>query len=186
MKLIDIANKINKSKKNESFVDTTIFYYDLNYNFEYVEQERLKSYYIGRWYCTDSYVGWRMYFLDDEPVAISIQQSRKSEEEFEWFSRELALKVRDYLISIMPNNEEELSFNLCDINKEVGDNYKISFNNQILDSDKAIFNGESIQILERIKETPDWGIDRQLKVKLSSGEEKILNIDELDFKFNLV
>lgn len=185
MKLIDIAKKIDKSKKNESSVDTMAFSSEFNYEFDYIEQDRLKCYWIGNWYCTDSYVGYRMYFLDDEPVAVSTQQGRKCNEGFEWFSRELAIKVRDYLISIMPKQEDELNFKLCDINEDIGDGYKISFNVEILNPERATYNGETIQILERIKENPDWGIDKQLKVKLFNGEKRIININEIVFSFNL-
>ena len=187
MKLIDIANKIDKSNKNESYVNTDQFSSELNYEFDWIEQDRLKAYWIGNWYCTDSYVGYRMYFLDDEPVAFSTQVGRKCNEIFNWFSKELALKTRDYLISIMPNNkEDDLNFNLCDINKDVGGNYKIEYNSQILNPDKAVYNGKPIKILERIKEIPDWGIDKKLKIQLSNGEERIVNIEELDFKFHLI
>ena len=185
MKLIDIAKRIDKSKGNESSVDTMEFSSEFNYDFEYVNQDRLKAYWIGNWYCTDSYVGYRMYFLDDEPVAVSSQIGRKYDEIFEWFSKELALKVRDYLIFIMPNSAEEFNFKLCDINEDLGDSYKISFNSEILNPERATYNGESIKILERIKENPDWGIDQQLKVELPDTEQKIIDIKEIDFKFNL-
>ena len=186
MKLIDIANKIDKSKKNESQVDTMEFSSELNYEFDYVSQDRLKAYWIGNWYCTDSYVGHRMYFLDDEPVAVSTQTGRKSNETFKWFSKELTLKVKDYLISLM-SKDDELNIMVCDINRDIGDSFKISFNGEILNPKNATYNGgESIEILERIKDTPDWGIDEMLKVRLNSGEEKVLNVRDLDFKFNLI
>jgi len=185
MKLIDIANKIDKSEKNESYVDTDQFSSEFNYEFDWIKQDRLKAYWIGNWYCTDSYVGYRMYFLDDEPVAVSIQKGRKWPEEFNWLSKELALKVREYLISIMPKKEDDLYFNICDINEDIGDSYKIEFNSQILNINNAVLNGKPIKILERIKEAPDYGIDKMLKIKLSNGEEKIVNIKELDFKYYL-
>jgi len=186
MKLIDIANKIDKSERNESYVNTDQFSSEFNYEFDWVKQDRLKAYWIGNWYCTDSYVGYRMYFLDDEPVAFSIQKGRKWSEKFNWISKELALKVREYLISIMPKREDELNIKICDINEDIGDSYKIEFNSQILNPDNAMLYGESIKILERIKETPDWGIDKMLKIRLSNGKEEIVDIKELDFKYHLV
>jgi len=186
MKLIDIANKIDKSQKNESYVDIEDFSSEFDFDFGFnLQQDKIKAYWIGNWYCTDSYVGYRMYFLDDEPVAVSMQTGRKSNETFEWFSKELALKVKDYLISLM-QKDDELNIKICDINRDIGDSFKISFNGEILNPKNATYNGESIEILERIKDTPDWGIDEMLKIKLGNGEEKILNVRDLDFKFNLV
>lgn len=185
MKLADIAKKIDKSKINESEIDITDFSTEFNCDFKYVDQDRLKAYYIGNWCCTDSWVGWRMYFFDEEPVAFSFQPGRKCDQEFEWFSKEKALKVRDYLLSLMSKDDEELGLNFRNINDDIGEGFKIQFNNQIINPDKATYNGEQIYILERIKDDPDYGIDQNLKIKLKSGEEKVVNIKDLDFKFNL-
>ena len=186
MKIIDIANKIDKSKRNEDWIDLSIFDYELDIQFNNydVTQERLKCYWIGNWYCTDSWVGYRMYFLDNEPVAVSTQTGRKCNEEFEWFSKDSALKTREYLISLMTKDNDELNITLCDLNEELGEGYKIQFNGQIIMSyNRPMLNGEPIKILERIREKPDYGIGRELKIKLSNGGEKIVNIRELDFGF---
>jgi len=185
MKLIEIANKIDKSKKNESYVDIENFSSEFDLEFGYIDQDRLKAYWVGNWYCTDSYVGYRMYFLDDEPIAFSIQNGRKSNETFKWFSKELALKVKDYLISLM-SDDDELKIDLCDINEDIGDSFKIGFNNQILNPKRAMYNGESIEILEEIKDKNNWGIGKELRVKLFNGEETIINVHDVDFQFNLV
>jgi len=190
MKLIDIANKIDKSKKNECYINVSNFTYNLNYDrFDYDEfdydnesNQRLKAYWFGNWHCTDSYVGYKMYFLDNEPVAVSTQNGRKSDEEFEWFSEELAIKVKNYLISLMPK-KREVNITLCDINDDIGDGYKIHYNGQLLPKyNKPIFNGESVKILEEMKNKP-YGTDDRLKIKLNSGEEKEIGISDLDFKF---
>lgn len=188
MKLIDIANRIDKSKSNEAYIDTSNFNDEFQCDFDYIDESRmdkLKAYWIGSWYCTDSCVGYRMYFLNDKPVAFSAQIGRKYNEEFEWFSKELALEVRNYLISLIPI--EGFHFSICDINKEVGDTYKIDFNDNLLTENKnrTILNGKPIEILERIRETHDYGMDTLLRIKLQNGEEKIVDIREIDFKFYL-
>jgi len=187
MKLIDIANKIDKSQKNESYVDIENFSSEFDFDFGFnLQQDKVKAYWIGNWYCTDSYVGYRMYFLDGEPVAVSTQTGRKSNEQFEWFSKELALKVKDYLISLMSKDENELNIKLCDINDDIGDSFKINFNAEILNPERATYNSEAIEILEKIKDEHNWGIGSQLRIKLLNEEEKIIDIKELDFKFNIV
>lgn len=184
MKLRDIAKKIDKSKKNQDEVDISNISEELDINFYgWIEQDRLVCYWIGNWYCTDSWVGYRMYFLDDEPVAVSTQNGRKSDEQFEWFGKETACKVRDYILSIIP--KEELSIKLCSLDDDIGDSYKISFNTQVLDWSRAKYEGEPIEFIERIRENPDYGIDQKSRVKLSSGEEIIVDIKDLDFAFCL-
>ena len=181
MKIIDIAKRIDKSKDNESWVDTYKLGEEFNLNLDYVEQTRLKSYWLGNWYCTDTWVGYKIYFLDNEAVAFSIQSARKSDEEFHWFSKDLALKVKKYLLTFLI--EEELHINVCNINDEIGDSYKIQFNSQILSCNKPTLNNEEITIIERIRYENDYGIDQELKIRLKNGEEKIVNVQNLDFKY---
>ncbi|WP_342490465.1 hypothetical protein [Bacillus sp. FSL R5-0443] len=183
MKLIDIANKIDKSKQNESEVDTQDIGRELGLdNVPYVEQDRLKCYWVGNWYCTDSYVGYRIYFLDNEPAAFSIQLGRKYKESFHWFTLELATKVREYLLSLI--QEKELNISICDINEDIGDSYKIEFNEQILNFNRARLNNEKVEILEKIKHT-SFGINTEVKIKLPDGEEKHVDISDLDFDFHI-
>jgi len=184
MKLIDISKRIDKSKNNEDYVDSETISNEFNLDLYYVKQDKLKSYWIGNWCCTDTWVGYKMYFLDDEHVAVSSQATRKSDENIEWFSKELALKIRDYLLSLMIKEDEK--FTIGDINEDIGEGYKINFNEQIINRDKAEFNGEQVKILEYIKETPNWGIDTKLKIELTNGEIREVEVEELDFRFNIV
>lgn len=189
MKLIDIINRLDKSEDNESYIDIQeLAYNEFDLSIRYIEKHKLKAYWIGGWYCTCEYVGYRVYFFDNEPVAISIQKARKCDEEFKWFSEELAMKVKKYLLDLVIEEEVEDRYDICDINEDIGESYKISFNNQIssINRDKATLNGEPIEILERIRETPDYNIDNSLKVRLLSGEEKIIEVSEIDFKYNIL
>lgn len=181
MKIIDIAKRIDKSKNNEEWVDIPKIGNEFNLSLDYVEQTRLKSYWVGNWYCTDTWVGYRMYFLDDEAVAFSIQSGRKCNEEFHWFSKELAIKTKEYLLTFLI--EEDLDINICNINDEIGDSYKIEFNSQILSCNRPTLNNEDIIIVERIRYKNDYGIDQELKIRLKNGEDKVVNISELDFKY---
>lgn len=181
MKLIEIANRVDKSKDNEAWVNISEIGEEFNLDIDYVEQDRLKSYWVGNWYCTDTWVGFKIYFLDNEAVAFSMQPARKSDEEFHWFSKELALKVKKYLLTLLI--DEKMYINICNINEDLGDSYKIQFNSQILSCNKPMLNGEEITILERVRYENDYGIDRELKIQLKTGEEKIVNIEDLDFKY---
>lgn len=180
MKLVDIANTIDKSEQNEDWINLEEIGETLGlHTIPYAEQDRLKCYWIFNWYCTDTYVGYRMYFFDDEPVAFSQQIGRKYDEEFQWFSLESADKIRAYLLSFL-RDDNELAVNICDINEDIGDNFKLDFNGQILKSDKVTLNGEKVEILEKFRTHP-YGIDTELKVKLLSGEEKNVSVRELRF-----
>jgi len=185
MKLIDIAKNLDKSKDNEDWIDTTDIGDELGIEVPYVKQERLKCFWVGNWYCTDSYVGYRMYFFEDEPVAFSFQRGRKWDEEFSWFSEEIAQKVKEYLLTLVEEKEDELNIDVCDINEELGDHFKIEFNAQILNDNFVTLAGEKVKLLERIINKPH-GIDSMQKIQLPNGEIKEVDIEELDFGFHLV
>lgn len=186
MKLIDIANKIDKTKLNEDFINVIDFSEEFNYDFysgSYIEQDRLKCYWVENWICTDTLVGTKMYFLDNEPVAVSMRQARKCDEKFKWFSKDLALKVKNYLISLMKEEEKEIDFEICDLNEDIGeDSYKIYYSSQLDFNKKAMLKGEDIEIIERVNH---GYLSNELKIKTHNGEIKVVNIEELDFKFHL-
>jgi len=188
MKIKDIIKKVNKSDKFKDSVcvgeiaeEMDIF--DVHC---WEEQNRLVSYYIGSWYCTDSYVGYKVYFFDDEPVAVTSQLGRKCDEKFEWISKEAYIKVRDYVISF---REDVLNDNipLANMDEDIGDTYKINFNGQLFDYHKeiALYNGKNVKIVELIKDKKNYGTDSELKIQYENGEIIIINIKELDFPYNL-
>ena len=180
MRYVDITNNINKTSKNESWIDIDVIGEELNLDLfnQSIDAERLKAYWIGQWYSTDEYVGFRMYFLDDIPVCFSVQEGRKTDEVFTWFSRENACRVREYLISLMKEKDDEVSVDVCDINSEAGDGYHIVFSENVLDWSKATLNGKPVQFIERIRDNPDYGIDTKIKIRDCNNE--VLNVDVRD------
>lgn len=184
MRLIDIAKNIDKSKENEFYIDFYVFSEDLDVQcWGWYEQDRLKGFWLGNFLSTDTCVGSRIYFFDDVPVAYSFQSGRKNSENLYWFSQEAAEKVRDFLFSL---SKEELHIRVCDINEDIGDSYKVEFNAEVLDWNMARYKGQPIELIERIRETPDYGIDRKSKIKvLTTGEELVVHIKDLDFMYHL-
>lgn len=151
------------------------------------EQSRLVFYFIGNWYSTDSYVGYRVYFLDDEPVAVTSQMGRKCDEDFEWVSKEAYNKVREYVKTFRTDDETEAEIDLVNMDEEISEGYKIEFNTQLFDYHKKIplLNGEKVEIIELEKIRENFGTDSNVKIKTAGGEEKWINIRELIFPYNL-
>ena len=72
MKLKELIARIDKSPDNKNEVDISRFgesvfdCHDMPFN--WIEQDRLVSYWVSCWYCTDTWVGEQAYFLDDEVI----------------------------------------------------------------------------------------------------------------------
>ena len=117
MKYIDIANNIDKSRKNESQIDFNIIAKELNVDLcnQDINAYKLKSYWIGQWCSFDECFGFRMYFFDDIPVCFSFQKGRNTKEIFRWFSKKNACAVKAYLAALI-KNKYDIDVNVCDIN----------------------------------------------------------------------
>lgn len=185
MKVIDIANNIDKSERNEDWVSIESLADEFGIRGNFAEQDKLKSYWVGYWYCTDSWVGYKIYFLNDEPVCFSSRLGRKCDNDIEWFNKELAIKTRDYIISLLTYDEEEMNISYCDINEDVGDGYRIYYNTQVLDWSKATLDNEPVKFIELVENDKDWiRSNKDVKILLNN-EEKVVNIEDLIFRFNL-
>lgn len=189
MKIIDIAKNIDKSEANNTgYIDFDAIASDLGVPFSFYEDPpdtRLQAYWVANWCCTDSWVGYRMYFFEDEPVAISIQNGRKCGEDFHWFSEEAALKVKNHVLSLIAR--ENNHFSICDINQDIGDSYKIEYLSEVLDWSMARYDGRSIELVQIIKDDKDYyGFSAKLKINVpDTGEQHIVELKDLDFVFHL-
>lgn len=188
MRLLDIAKNIDKSEENECYVDLEVLQQELDLPvYGYAEQDpvRLKAYWVDNWYCTDTWVGGRMYFFDGEPVAYSYQQGRKFEEDFAWFSKEAAEKVRDFVESL---SKRELQVNVVDMNENLGDSYKIEFASQVLDWSKARYHGEPIEFVRVVRPADErpFILDDRVQIRRPGSEWSFeADMEELDFLFHV-
>lgn len=153
MILEEIIEKLDKSEKNkdDSCVwDLSVFQRELDIYQESVMQDqnnpRLMGYWVANRYCTDSYVGLRAYFFDGKFAAISFQGGRKSDENFEWASEEIAYEIRNYILSL--GVTPELKPKIINIKEDLGDGLPVYFTSELL-GDTAIYNGKKVMITEK-------------------------------------
>jgi hypothetical protein len=186
MKIKEIITKVDKSPQFKSDVCISKIAEEMNiYDIHWGEQDRLTSYFIGNWYCTDSYVGYRVYFFDDEPCAISSQLGRKMGEDFEWVSKEIYNKVKDYVLTFAEPSEDTIP--LCDMDEDIGETYKIDFNGQMFKYhlDIPLFNGQPVKIIRVGKPDKGYDINTDLTIQFEDGITKEVEISELDFPYNI-
>jgi len=153
MTILELAANIDKSSQNEDL--GFIFSGILEREFEILEtiqqnqHDRFKSYWLFKWYCTDSYVGRRMYFFDDVFVAISYKTGRKQPEEFLWVSKEAYNQVKNYLLSLIEYEENPNDIlTEEDFKIEFGQGEKIEFVEQLL-TNKVIYQGLICNVIDR-------------------------------------
>ena len=80
------------------------------YDLDLSKNTCLYSQFIFSWYCTDTWVGVRAFYLNEELVCVAYQLGRKYDSTFHWVSQETKTKTRDYLNSLRAVEEEDIWF----------------------------------------------------------------------------
>jgi hypothetical protein len=148
MKLREIIARLDKSKNNEDYVSLDDLASELSLEgFFHSENERIKSYWICRHLCTDTHVGVKAYFLDGELVCVSSQSARKSPEVFEWVSENTIKIVREYLLSLL-GEDNYCGLYMLNLDRECGDHYELHYAEQFIKKD-VIWNDKPAKIVGR-------------------------------------
>jgi hypothetical protein len=161
MKLRDIIKNLDKSVSNQD--DGIVYYLDpllseLSLDFLDVSQDydnpRLKCYWVANHICTDTWVGYRAYFLDDSFVCLSYQSARKSYEVFQWLSTEAQHLVRDYILSLC-SDDFTPNGNILDLDVDFGEGYAVDYVGQLLRK-QVLLNGEIVTVIKEDKSNSNF------------------------------
>lgn len=186
MKLREIAEKLLTNRKDdfETLIDLEDIANDLDihiYNYKSIKDNiRLKSIFFAPYYSDDSIVGARMYFLDDEPVCYSLQIDSKSDERFTWFGYDNANKVKEYIKSLLI--ERELYIDTVNLDEEINNTYKVSFNDDVVDWSYTLYNNKPFKLIEKIQYALIPSLSNKIKIE-QDGKEFIVNVEDIDFTF---
>lgn len=184
MKIREIIERVEKSEQTEDWVDVNELAEKLGLGYEdYGHPERLTSYYFGSWTCTDTTVGYKVYYLDDKPVAVSIQTGRKSDEKLYWLSEEIAKEVREYIISLLKEKEVSLRVSVVNLDEDIGDGFKIHFYSNIERFDNVSLNGEKVKVIRPVPES--YNLGTRVVIEMADGMENEVEMNELTFGYFL-
>ncbi len=178
MKLREIINNLDKSKENSDWINLEEFANEFGIN-QYMsppDDIRISAYYFLKWYCTDSYVGGRVYFLDDKPICISWQKGRKGDEKFSWISQESYEQTHKYILSLVEQDNKK-TIDPIDLDEDWGPGYPVDFSSQLLtDTVFHIPTNTYVEVVKKYNDHSSEGIKdwRFVDVKFDDGKvEKI-------------
>lgn len=174
MKLKELIESIDKTQKEietepswES-ISSLFGIYDLGWS----EDIRLKCYWLKCWQCTDTWVGWRAYFLDGEFICCSSKMARKSSESFEFKDDKSAVKLKDYLRSLVDYNDP-IEVELWNEDEEVGDYYNVEYSAGLISTfHKKAIHATTKEEVEVIAAADSYVDFHKVIIKFPSGEEK--------------
>lgn len=186
MKLREIIESVVRTESNQDWVDISELGQQLDVNISHVEQCDLKCYWVSKWYCTDTSVGMKVYFLKDEPVCASMQTARKNDENFYWISDDTFNKTRDYLLSLY-KRENKCFYTLADLDEELGEGYNIYYCGQRFNDvhDIAIYQNMEVQVIgDAIPEDEKYVfINNRVIIKLPDETRITADIGDLIFPY---
>ena len=149
----------------------------------YDDPSKLTTNHLKQWYCTDTWVGIDVIYLNNVPVAITNQAERKMNVNIYFLSEEDKNSVKDYLISLY-NNQQDCDDCLTDdeLNTEMGDYFKIEYSSQVLYK-TALLNGDEVEITQKPRKLNDKINLYQVAIKHKDGVEEWVDVRELDFEY---
>lgn len=187
MKLKEIIKNIDKSEHNSCYIDIQELAnseFSIN-NWFNQNPDRIKAYFFLNWQCTDTWVGGRVYFLDDKLISTSWQSARKSNEDFYWISKEMYVETKKYILSLLEEDESK-SFNLIDMEAEYDDGFSIEYSSQLL-TDDVIYKstGENVKVIKKYRDVGDIKMWSKVKIKFENSKEEIVGMSEILVPYNL-
>jgi hypothetical protein len=183
MKLSEAIKRVDRSPENTSFSNMADFGYALNmYDVASNDNQfsdKVKKHWITRWDSMGRDVGMAVYYMDDEPVAVSHQSFSKGDEELTFVSKEAGEKVRQFIISIKDKRDGD--FPLADLNFDIGDDYQLEMAGQVKEGE-AYYQGIKVQVPRKVIRGV---ISNKIDVLLPSGEIACVPVAELSFPLKL-
>lgn len=130
MKLLEAIRRVDRSKANTVYVGEA-FYNDIMGRDVWMEKDapRIQAYQLIGWNCTDTTVGLVVYYLDDQPLATSYQNARKSSEDFEYVSAEIHAEARAYVAELLNDKPD---FKILNLNSEIGEHFQVSYREGVI------------------------------------------------------
>ena len=153
----------------------------IHHNYE--KPVSLSTNHLKQWYCTDTWVGIDVIYLNNHPVAITNQTSRKSSVNIYFLSEEDKSSVKDYLISIYNNSQDYSDYLTEDeLNEEMGDYFKIEYSSEVLYKTAWLY-GEKVEITKKPRNLNNNFNHHSVAIKHEDGVEKWIDVRELDFEY---
>ena len=184
MKMREIIQKVDRSVNNTDEAHMGDFMHVLNIGgYEWADEfgARVKKHALIEWICTDTWVGVHVYYMDDEPVAISVQTARKNDKEFEFVSQEAADKVRNFINEIVAK-EESNHIDLIDLDKEFGEPFfTVNYGQQLL-TRAGFYKGDQVTVVKTYEDIKNWS---KVKIKFQNGSVKVIPLKEFNIPIKI-
>lgn len=136
MNLIEMANRLDKQKCKIVHINHDQIFNLFELSFSYKQEhekeinDNLSCYHGQYWNCTDSFVGDRFYYLNEQFICFSRQLGRKYNEEFYFLSPESYFTLKSFLEKFSEKCKPYIE--LIDKNESLNDYYQVLYTEQLI------------------------------------------------------
>lgn len=182
MKLIDALLNVKKDEPDD--IDIELFFQEFNLNCGSIDYTKymssVKAYWIKKWYCSDTWVGMKAIYLNDELVGYLNQVGRKCGVSIKYVSEESAKKLKTFIEDLLGDIE---NFSIIDMNEEIGKFYAVDYTQQLLDKE-GFYNGKRATYAGS-GEPSNW-LSEKIKVIIEGEDDaKFIPVSEFKIKINV-
>ncbi len=184
MNLFELLQLVNKTKDNEDWVDIHFIANELFIDpcFNFAENTRLTSYWLKSWMCTDTMVGDKVFYLDEEPVMVSSKSGRKCDTFTKWVSKDAAKAVHEYVTSLIQDEAHHGLTIAEDIDFKNG--YRLSYTSQIM-RHHTVARYMATDEIVKIVEIPQGIAMTDVTVMKENGEKIEVHLHGLVFPYHI-
>lgn len=186
LKLLDALSKVDRSQPAQyvdSFELVDALSIDSYGAIPVAFEERVTSYWLIKWLCTDTWVGLRALYFDDELVGQIWQDARKSSAVITFVSIASAERLRDYLLTANP----ESKYPLINPAEELEDTYGVAYSSQLLVT-SGLYQNKPVTVVEdSIIRGHSGSIDAwsKIRVRTVNGEEIKISLEDFDIPLHM-
>lgn len=144
----------------------------------------MKKYWIHPWYCTDTWVGLSVYYFDDKPLAVSLQTARKSGEEVDFVSLEVAETFYNFIVSLKKFNPSRVSF--AKLDSEMGCGASVTYASELL-TDCVYHSGEEVKVVKKygLRYEGDHTMWQKVDIQKQSGECLTVSLEDVTIPYRI-
>jgi hypothetical protein len=178
MNFIEALKNVNKSHPHYCDFEDLCNEFNIISDYSYSDEfdNRVKSYFLIEWLCTDSLVGACAIYFDDELIGYYHQFARKADKTYYFISEEKADNLRKFMLSLI---EEKINYEIINENEVISEYYTVEYSDQII-TKIGFVNGKRCEVVKKCNYTELEVIyDNGVKEKISTKDFLIpININK--------
>lgn len=188
MLLEELIQRLDKSDTNKQNIDVEHLQEILQYEFgmgmnldNSKAQTRVTCYWLANWYEDESWLGFKVYFLDERLLATSYTAT-PGDEDFTFANADIEKELKAYILTFEKEKEPYTDNHYINLTMDLGDGYKLSYAYELV-ATHVMYLGQKCEVVESRHD------DTDIKIQMSCMDETSIvtvDINQVDVCYNIM